>query len=146
VLTVLAALAALGLANVFGQRPTTSRAATPAAVLSVYAPDRVRGGLLYTARFRVNALRDMKKALLVLDPGWVEGMQVNSTNPQPVSEASRDGRIVLNLGHIAAGHSHLTFIEFQVNPTNVGTRSQDVELDDGPNRLIVIHRSIRVFP
>ncbi len=146
VLTLLAVLIALGLANVFGQAPTTSRAATPAAVLSVSAPDRVRGGLLYTVRFHVSAVREVKKALLVLDPGWVDGMQVNSVNPQPASEASRDGRLVFDLGHIAAGHSTLTFIEFQVNPTTIGRQGQNVELDDGPTRLMTIHRSITVFP
>ena len=45
VLLVLAALIALGLANVFGQRATTS-AAGAAAELTVEAPDRLRGGLL----------------------------------------------------------------------------------------------------
>jgi hypothetical protein len=88
----------------------------------------------------------LKNATLVLGPGWVEGMQVNSTNPQPVSEGSRNGRLVLELGHIAAGHSYLLFVEFQVNPTNVGHRSQDVELDDGGTRLLTIHRSITIFP
>ena len=33
---------------------------------------------------------------LVLDEGWVEGMQFNSIEPAPVSEASRDGRVVLS--------------------------------------------------
>ncbi len=141
-----AVLPLLALANVFGQRPATSRAASTAAVLSVYSPDRVRGGLLYTARFHVTARRELRKALLVLDPGWVEGMQVNSVNPQPVDEGSRDGRIVLDLGHIAAGHSVITFIEFQVNPTNLGRRSQNVELDDGNRVLFVVHRTITVLP
>lgn len=145
-LSMVAVLAVLALANLFGQRPATSRAATSAAVLSVYSPSRVRGGLMFTSRFHVTARNDLKKALLVLGPGWVEGMQVNSTNPQPVSEASRNGRLVLELGHIAAGHSYLLFVEFQVNPTNVGHRSQDVELDDGGTRLLTIHRSITIFP
>jgi hypothetical protein len=103
-LLAVAALPVVALANVFGQRPATSRAGSTDAVLSVYSPDRVRGGLLYTARFHVTARRDLRKALLVLDPGWVEGMQVNSVNPQPVDEGSRDGRIVLDLGHIAPAH------------------------------------------
>ena len=32
---------------------------------------------------------------------------------------------------MAAGDSLRVWIYFQVNPTNLGTRSQDVELDDG---------------
>jgi hypothetical protein len=139
-------LCAVGLANVFGQVPSTSRAATAAAVLSVYAPSRVRGGLLYTARFHITAKTELRKPTLVLDSGWFEGMQVNSIVPQAVSQGSRNGNVVYELGHIAKGDSYMMWIQFQVNPTNVGHRSQSVELDDGPHELFIIHRSITVFP
>jgi len=145
-LGLIAAMLVLALANVFGQRPSTSRAASPAAVLSVYSPSRVRGGLLYTARFHVTARNELQKATLVLDPGWFEGMQVNSIVPQPVQEGSRNGRVVYELGHIAKGDSSILWIQFQVNPTNVGRRSQNVELDDGAQLISTIHRSITVYP
>lgn len=145
-MTLVACIPLVALFNVFGQRPITSRAATSAAVLSVYSPDRVRGGLLYTARFHITARTSLTKATLVLDSGWFEGMQINSINPQPLGEGSRDGKVVLELGHIPAGHSAIYFIEFQVNPTNVGHRSQNVELDDGQTRLFTIHRTITIFP
>jgi hypothetical protein len=57
-LAVVAAVPVVALFNVFGQQPLTSRAADPRAVLSVSSPDRVRGGLLYTADFRVYARRE----------------------------------------------------------------------------------------
>ncbi len=136
----------LALLNLFGQRPATSRAATSAATLSVYSPSHLRSGLLFTTRFHVTAHRDLKQATLVLDPGWVEDMQVNSLSPQPVSEGSRDGKLVFVLGHLAAGHSYIFFIEFQVNPTNVGHRSQNVELDDGSQELLKVHRTVTVYP
>jgi len=145
-LGLIGAVLILALFNAFGQRPSTSRAANARAILSVYAPSRVRGGLLYTARFHVTAKAELKKASLILDPGWIEGMQVNSINPQPISEGSDNGRIVLQLGHIAAGHSVISFIEFQVNPTNVGHRSQNVELADQGSPLLTIHRTITIFP
>jgi|SRR5947209_454857 len=145
-LGLIAAVLVLGLLNVFGQRPATSRAATPTAVLSVYAPTRVRGGLLYTARFHVSARSELKKATLVLDSGWFEGMQVNSIVPQPAQEGSRDGRVVYQLGHIAKGDSFILWVQFQVNPTNIGHRSQNVELDDGAQVISVVHRSITVYP
>jgi hypothetical protein len=145
-LGLVGAVLVLGLLNVFGQRPSTSRAATPAAVLSVYSPSKVRGGLLYTARFHVTARDELKQATLVLDSGWFEGMQVNSIVPQPVQEGSRDGRVVFDLGHLAKGHSSILWIQFQVNPTNVGHRSQNVELDDGGTVISTVHRSITVFP
>lgn len=145
-LTLVLAFAVAALLNVFGQRPTTSTAATPAVTLSVYSPARVRGGLLFTTRFHITAHEDIKDARLVLDPGWIEGMQVNSMSPQPINEGSRNGWIVLDLGHIPAGGSYIQFVQFQVNPTNIGHRSQAVELDDGQQKLFTIHRTITIFP
>src|SRR5436305_695481 len=74
VLTLLAAVAIMGLLNVFGQRPTTLRAEAPEAKLSVYAATAIRGGDFMEARFHITARRTLRKATLVLDPGWAEGM------------------------------------------------------------------------
>ena len=145
-LALLAALLIAALANVFGQRPGGARASSPVATLSVYAPSHLRGGLLWEARFHITAHRDIKDATLVLDPGWIEGMQVNSLEPSPIGEASRDGKLAFDLGHIAAGHSFVFFALFQVNATNVGRRSQNVRLDDGETRLLTIHRTVTIFP
>ena len=41
---------------------------------------------------------------------------------------------------------YVLFIHLQVNPTNVGHRSQDVELRDGDTALAHIDRTITVFP
>ena len=145
-LVLVLVLPVAALFNLFGQRPSTSRAATPAAVLSVYAPSRVRGGLLYTARFHVTAKTNLPKAQLVFAPGWFEGMQINSTVPQPVSQGSANGDVVFDLGHIPAGKSSIVWVQFQVNPTNVGHRSQRIALYDGKRRLLAINRTITVFP
>jgi hypothetical protein len=139
-------LLALGLLNLFGQRPATSTADSPAAMLEVHAAERVRGGLFYQARFRVDALRELEQATLVLDPGWSEGITINTIEPAPVSEASRDGRLVFELGRIPAGQKHVFFLQLQVNPTNVGHRSQDVRLFDGDELLATIERTVTVFP
>ena len=136
----------LALLNVFGQRPSGANAAAAAARLQVYAPARVRGGLLFEARFRVTAEREIKKAILVLDPGWLEGMTMNTIEPAPVGEASANGSLSLELGHIAQGQSYLLFVQFQVNPTNVGHRQQTVRLYDGTHKLLELHRTITVFP
>lgn len=136
----------LGLLNLFGQRPQTHVAAGPAASLKLYSPERVRSGLYFESRFHIHALRDLRQATIVLDPGWLEGMTLNTVEPGPVGEASRDGRLALELGHIPAGQDHLLFLQFQVNPTNVGHRSQDVELYDGDDLLLTIHRSVTIFP
>ena len=143
---LLSGFLALGLLNVFGQRPTTTAAAASAAQLSVYAPTHVRSGLYYEARVHVRANRDLKNATLVLDSGWAEGITINTVEPSPVGEGSRDGRLVFELGHVPSGKSHLFFLQLQVNPTNVGRRSQDVELYDGEEFVTRVERTITVFP
>jgi hypothetical protein len=137
---------ALALANVFGQHQSPVATRAGAATLTVNAPSAVRGGLLFTAAFTVRARDDLKKATLVLDPGWIDGMQVNSVNPQPVDEASREGRVVLDLGHVPAGQLVTYWIEFQVDPATVGRRRQNVGLDDGPTRILVARRTLTVHP
>jgi hypothetical protein len=146
-LAALALVPALGLVNAFGQRPETLRAEGGGAALELYAPSRVRGGLLFEARFTIRAEEgDIDEATLVLDEGWLEGLTINTIEPAPVGEASRDGRLALELGHVPAGRSVQLFMQFQVNPTNVGHRSQGVELDDGETPLLQLDRSIAVYP
>ena len=146
-LGLIVVVAALGLANVFGQRPSTASADSAAATISVYAPTAIRGGDFMEARFHITAKRDLKQAILKLDPGWAEGMSWNSIEPSPVAMTSDDGRFSMDLGRIKAGHSFLLFLQFQVNPTNVAWhRPQNVELDDGHHVVARIQRTITVFP
>ncbi len=147
IIALITAFAALGLANVFGQRPSTIRADVPAATISLYAPTAIRGGDFMEARFHITAKRDLKKAVLKLDPGWGEGMSMNTIEPSPVGQASDDGRFSFELGHIAKGRSFILFMQLQVNPTNVAWhRPQNVELDDGNQVVARLHRTITVFP
>jgi hypothetical protein len=143
---LVAAVLVLGLLNVFGQRPSGSQAGTDAAELQLYTTSRLRSGLIFEARFAVAAHRTLRDARLVLDPGWAEGITINTIEPSPASEASRDGRLVLDLGKIRAGTRFLLFVQLQVNPTNVGRRAQGVELDDGTQRLLRIDRTVTIFP
>jgi hypothetical protein len=145
-LALVAAFLVAGLLNVFGQRPDTDVASAPAASLKVFAPVHVRSGLVYAARFHITARQDIKDAFLVLDPGWAEGYTVNGLAPQPLTEADRNGRLAYGFGHIPAGQSLIFFLSLQVNPTNVGRRSQNVELDDGEKPILTIHRDITIFP
>jgi hypothetical protein len=135
-----------GLANAFGQQPQTHVAESAVARLEVYSPTRLRSGLYYESRFHVEAREEIKEATIVLEPGWLEGMTLNTLEPSPIGEASRDGRIALDLGRIPKGQKHLFFLHFQVNPTNVGHRSADVELHDGETRLLRIDRTVTVWP
>ena len=137
----------LGLLDVFGQRPSTTRASSPEAGLTLYAPTHLRGGLLFSARFDIAAKQELKKATLVLDPGWAEGMAINTMAPSPLGEGSENGRIVLELGHVPAGTSYVFWMQFQVNPTNVAwRRPAGVELRDGGRELLHIDRSYTIYP
>jgi len=139
-------VAALALANVFGQRPVTSQAQGPAARLRLSAPETLRGGLFFQSRLDVRALRAVDFPRIVLDEGWIEGMQVNSIEPVPESETSRDGRVVLSYGELAAGDLLRVWLQFQVNPTNAGRRSYVVELDDETEAIARVQRTITVLP
>ena len=72
-----------GLANAYGQSPTGSEVDSPAALLEVSAPVDVRGGLYFQGRFRITAHEDIAKATLVLAPGWLESMHINTIEPAP---------------------------------------------------------------
>jgi hypothetical protein len=147
ILALITLFCVLGLLNVFGQRPSTVAAETPAAKLTVYAPTKLRGGLLFSARFHITARRELKDATLVLDPGWAEGMAINTIEPSPLGEGSKNGRLTLQLGHVPAGQSYILFMQFQVNPTNIAWhRPQNVELDDGTTKVLTIKRDIVIYP
>jgi hypothetical protein len=66
--------------------------------------------------------------------------------PSPTSETSQDGKLGLDLGPIAAGQTYVLFIDYQVNPTNVGRQDQTVTLYDGNRALVTLHRTLTVFP
>lgn len=136
----------LALFDAFGQRPQTDRASNAAADLEVYAPSRLRGGLMFMGRFTIAAHQALRSPALVLDPGWAEGMQVNTVTPAPESEESRDGKLVYHYDTIPAGETVVVFAQFQVNPTNVGRRSQDVELDDDTTSIAHVDRTVTIFP
>lgn len=145
-LALVGALLILGLLNVFGQRPEKHVLDTPQASFELYAPSHLRGGLLYEARFTVRAHEDLKDLLLQLSPGWNEGMQQNTIEPSPLSEGSRNGDLLLDLGHVSAGRVYRLFMQFQANATNVGHRTADATFYDGSVKLATIHRTITVYP
>jgi hypothetical protein len=146
VLGALGLVSLLGLLNVFGQKATTSEAAAQTANLEVHAPTRVRSGLLYSARFTVRAMQTLDDAALVFDSSWVQGMQVNTIEPSPVSETSQNGSLRFELGKIEAGQQYKLFISFQVNPTTIGRRDQGVQLVDGDQPILTLRRTLTIYP
>jgi hypothetical protein len=146
VLGLLTALSIAALTGVVGQTSRTSTAASEVAELEVSAPSRVRGGLFFQGRFTVDARAPIENATLVLDEGWLENMHINTIEPAPTEEASRDGDLALSFGSLAEGDLLVVYMQFQVNPTNVGRRSADVALDDGDTELVAVDRTITILP
>jgi hypothetical protein len=145
-LGLIAVLPVLALLNVFGQRPSTTSAHGSAGDLAVTAPARLRSGLIFQVRVQVTAHQDIAKPQLIFDPGWWDSMSENSMAPNPSSETNEDGRVVLSYNKLTAGHRLLVWLYFQVNPTNVGKRRENVELDDGATMITRVHRSLTIFP
>jgi hypothetical protein len=73
-------------------------------------------------------------------------MSENSLEPNPSSQTNENGRVVLSYNTLAAGHKLVAWLYFQVNPTNVGKRREDVELDNGAIMVTRVHRSLTIFP
>jgi hypothetical protein len=146
VIALFCVIAALALADVFGQRATESQAAGSAARMTLSTPRTVRGGLLFQSRVEIHAQREIAFPHLVLDDGWLEGMQVNSIHPQPTGELNRDGRVVLTYDKLAAGDDLTIWFQFQVNPTNTGRRPYGIELDDAAAPLVRLSPTITVVP
>jgi len=145
-LVVVAAIVVLALFNVFGQAPGEATASSPVATLTVLSPAKVRGGLLFEARFTIVAHQELKKATLVLGRGWAEGVTINTLEPAPSQETSDNGRLSFQLGEIPAGQIFVFYMQFQVNPITVGSRSQQAEVLDGSTRLVSLTRHMTVLP
>jgi len=146
VLAVFAVVAALALLNRFGQRPAETTVRVPAGTMTLSAPRTVRGGLFFQSRLDIRAVRPIEHPRVVLAPGWLEGMQVNSIEPAAVGETSRNGRLVLSYDSLDAGDLLRVWMQFEVNPTNVGHRSYAVELDDAERPLARLSADITVWP
>ena len=145
-LLLLFAFAVAALFNAFGQGSTLSVAHAPAATLSVDAPKRVRGGLIFEGRFEIEANQTIAHPTLVLSNGWIEGITLNSLEPAPEAETSRGDELRLRFATLPVGEKLTVWTQWQVNPVNVGTQSQDVQLYDGAQRLAAIDRDVTVFP
>lgn len=145
-LLALTAFLILALLNVFGQRATTSSTTAPAATLAIRSPDTLRSGLVFQTRLRILATQEIKDAIVVLSPEWIEGITFNTIEPSPIGEASKNGSLSFDLGHIPQGQEYSLYIQMQVNPTTFGSRTEETRLFDGQTLLLTSSRDVRIFP
>jgi hypothetical protein len=145
-LAVLLAVCALGLANVFGQHTHALSVDAAAARLTVEAPGAARGGLIYQALFRIDAHRDLAEPTLVLDPGWFDGLTINTVQPDAVKWGHREGRNTLTLPALAAGEHFVLRLQYQVNPTVLGHRVQNVVLENAGSPILTLQHAQTLYP
>jgi hypothetical protein len=145
-LLLLTAFLVAALANVFGQRSSTSATTVPAATLTIHSPDALRSGLVFETRFRIIAAQEIEDAILVLAPEWIEGITFNTIEPGPIGEASKDGKLSFDLGHIRQGRTYSLYVQMQVNPTTFGTRTQETQLYDGRTLLLTSQHDLTIYP
>lgn len=145
-LGVLALIVVAALLNVFGQETTTTVARGRGGTLSVDAPPHLRGGLIFQVRFEIEANRRLAAPKLVLSPGWLDAMTLNTVAPSPLSENSGPDGLSMAFEELPAGHSLIVWTNWQVNPTNVGRRSEDTTLFDGSRPIATANRTVTVFP
>jgi hypothetical protein len=146
IIAIIAVVPLLGLANVFGQRAVSTEATGAQASLSVNAPVRLRGGLIYEAHLIIRARSDLPKAALILHPDWLSGMTLNTLEPSPESETSENGALRFDLGEIKAGKRFDLVLQYQVNPTAIGRRKQWIDLVDGQAMIASVRRDLFIFP
>ena len=146
------ALALLGLfllaalLNAFGAKPTSSEARSAVATLRVTAPERVRGGLLYQARFHIHAFEAIGAPTIVLEKGWIEETTVNTLEPEPADTTSDAGSLKVRYPPLKPGQTLDVYISLQANPNNVGSHDAGVSLYDADEPLLTIDRSQINFP
>jgi hypothetical protein len=143
---VLCAVLLAGLAGAFGQGTVRSVGRGSAGELTVIAPDRVRGGLLFQARFEIRAITSIAKPTLVLQNGWLEGSTMTTLEPSPTRETNRAGAFEFEFEGMSAGEVRSIYLDFQVNPAGYGNRSQRVELRDGTRLIASTSRSMAILP
>ncbi|MEA2191106.1 MAG: hypothetical protein QOI73_1227 [Solirubrobacteraceae bacterium] len=143
---LLAVPVALALIGAIGQPTKTLRALGPAATLRAELPRVLRGGLMWRARIVIAARRAIGHPRIVLGPGFVHGMQLNTLEPSPESEASRGARVVLSYGELAAGDELVVYLQLQVDPTTVGGQDMSIELDDEARPLVSVAHTTTVLP
>ena len=144
---VFAAFILLAAANVFGQRPSSARAAGPAATLEVSTPATLRGGLIFQTRVDITAHRGIASPTVMLSGGWFDGMTLNSVQPGPAKQARAGQGATFGYPPLAAGRTMTVWFEWSVNPTNLAwQRPTLAEISDGPTTLVAQRSTVTVFP
>lgn len=146
-LAAFALIVIAAIANAFGQEPQLSTASGDGAELSLKAPDRLRGGLIFATRFDIEAgATGISNPRLELAAGWLDGFTANTLEPTPANETANGGRLQLTYPAIDAGDSLTIWMQWQTNPTTIGSFDAGTRLFDGDRLVAELDRTVTVFP
>lgn len=151
-LAVMGAVVIAALGGVIGQDPRERVAGGDAAELRVRAATTLRGGLLAPVRIEIRARRRITAPQLVLGPGFIEGMQLNSLEPAPTAETSRRGDgderagLALTYPTLEAGDELTVYLQLQVNPTTIGRLDMGVGLEGADVAPVRSPATLTVLP
>ena len=145
-LLVIAAIPVAGLTNLFGQRTQSTHSDSTKATLFVKSPTHLRGGLMFTTEIVVTPHQNINDAQIYLDNGWFQNMTLNAVTPQPSNSSAQGNWQTWDFGPMQANQPFTILISWQTNPTNVGRHPETLELYDGNNQIMTIHRTFFVFP
>ena len=144
---LLAAIIVVALTNVVGQRARTAHATSQLARIDLRAPATVRPGLLFQTKITVSALEVLPHAQLVLSSGWIDGMTLNTIEPSASAEHSGpDGSVVFDLGTLQPGQPYVQYLDFQVNPTSLSRRDQQLTVLSNTQPVVTLQRTMTVVP
>lgn len=140
VLVLMTVLVVVALTGRFGQSERVLSVSRPDAEIRLRVPTALRGGLLWRAKITVTARTRIVDPELILGPGYVAGMQLNTIAPNATDEDSRGDSLALTYPTLDAGDKLTVYLQLQVDPTTSGRQDLSVSLDgeglrDAPIRL-----------
>jgi hypothetical protein len=146
VMTIVAAICLAGLLNVFGQRATKSDARGGGVRMQVIAPPALKTGDVFQLRLRVTAPAGIKSPKVVLWPGLLDGLTINTITPDASTQLSRNGATALSYDKLDPGDTLDIFIQVQVNSTAHGRHKWRVDIDDNTDHLLTWTKTVPIFP
>ena len=146
-LVVLVAIGGIGLSGLLGGGAAgTTETAKGVTQISVETPTILRSGEYFERRIEVTADAPIVDLSIAVSEDLLEGVTVNSTAPEPESQAFEDGSYVFSFGAFDAGQRLVFQSQLQTNPSAIGVTEGEVIVRDGDTELARLPLRITVLP
>lgn len=136
----------VGLSGALGKREFLT-AGEAGVRLSVEGPTRIRSGEFFEMLFTIETGREIRDAVLSVDPAIWHDVTINTMIPQPTEESFEGGAFRFHFGALTPGSSLLVKVDAQVNPTYPpGANRGAIEIIDGAATLASVPYEMKVLP